>query len=102
MRLPDDETEKATFRRSIVDGLLRAIGAGGSLIDAIADCGDYSAARQTLIQPPWNFFEVVAHHILDMPYRRTTALSRQNLRNERDELIRLIGDARNDPGGTAP
>ncbi len=87
---PSSELDRNQARLEIVEGLQRAIAAGGALVDEIAKCPDNQSARDVLMSAPWSFTEMVAHHILDMPYRRTIELHRLMLDEEGATLRKLI------------
>ena len=84
---------KARDRAHILEGLLKAL----DMIDAIitlirgSESADAAQARRCMVAP-FEFSEMQATHILDMPLRRLAALERQKLRDEFDELQTTIAE----------
>ncbi|MCX8039292.1 MAG: DNA gyrase subunit A [Planctomycetota bacterium] len=78
-------------RLHIVDGLLRAIDAIDAVIATIRAAASSEAARARLIAD-FAFSERQAQAILDMPLRRLTGLERQQLLEERQQLVAAIAD----------
>jgi DNA gyrase subunit A len=78
--------EKARDRAHIVEGLLRALDMIDAIVALIRGSESADVARQALMVAPFDFSEIQANHILDMPLRRLAALERQRLREEYDEL----------------
>jgi len=83
---------RAAARAHIVEGLLKAIGMIDAIIAAIRASEDKSAARVALISAPFEFSDVQAEHILDMPLSRLTRLGRANLDEELAELRATIAE----------
>ena len=73
-------------RSHIVEGLLRALDAIDEIIALIRASQDTDAARTALMAKPFEFSEVQATHILDMPLRRLAQLEHQKLLDEQAEL----------------
>ncbi len=82
---------KARDRHHIVSGLLIALDNIDDVITIIRRSADAAEARERLMMA-LDLSEVQATHILDMPLRRLTALERQKLIDERDELDAIIAD----------
>ncbi|MFN8016461.1 MAG: DNA gyrase subunit A [Acidimicrobiia bacterium] len=82
--------QKALDRSHIVEGLLRALDMLDQVIATIRGSEDAEQARTALMASPFDFSEIQANHILDMPLRRLTGLERQKLTNEYDELQQTI------------
>jgi DNA gyrase subunit A len=82
---------KRRDRLHIVEGLLKAIDAIDEVIALIRRSQDVDAARAGLMEL-LDIDEVQATAILDMQLRRLTALSREELQNERDTLVSEITD----------
>ncbi len=80
---------KAQARAHIVEGLLIALDNIDEVVQIIRSSADTDAARATLMER-FELSEVQATHILDMPLRRLTALETSKLREEHDELLKLI------------
>ncbi|MCL4292070.1 MAG: DNA gyrase subunit A [Acidimicrobiia bacterium] len=81
---------KARDRAHIVEGLLRALDMIDEVIALIRGSADTDAARTGLMAEPFDFTEVQAGHILEMPLRRLAQLEHQKLRDEYDELMATI------------
>jgi DNA gyrase subunit A len=83
---------KAKAREHIVEGLCRALDMLDAVITLIRGAADVETARAGLMAKPFEFSEIQANHILDMPLRRLTALERQKLIDELKELRDTIKD----------
>ena len=83
---------KAKAREHIVEGLCRALDMLDAVITLIRAAADVETARAGLMAKPFEFSEIQANHILDMPLRRLTALERQKLIDELKELRDTIKD----------
>ncbi len=81
---------KARERSHIVEGLLKALDMLDEVIALIRGSDDVEEARAGLMAKPFEFSEVQANHILDMPLRRLTGLEHQKLRDEHEELQATI------------
>src|SRR3954452_15159939 len=81
---------KARDRAHIVEGLLRALDMLDEVIALIRRSADVETARAGLMAAPFDFSEIQANHILDMPLRRLTGLERQKLIDEFAELTATI------------
>src|SRR5437764_727236 len=81
---------RARDRAHIVEGLLRALDMLDEVIALIRGSADVDTARTGLMAEPFNFSEIQANHILDMPLRRLTGLERQKLIDEFAELTAII------------
>ncbi len=81
---------KARERDHIVEGLIRALDAIDAIITLIRASADTDAARQGLMAKPFEFSEIQANHILDMPLRRLAQLEQQKLKDEHEELQATI------------
>ena len=90
MNSPESELARHRARLEIVEGLTRALDAGGQILDVVHASTDRAEARTTLMTPPWGFTEMVASHILDTPYGRHTKQSRASLAQELIELRETI------------
>jgi DNA gyrase subunit A len=84
--------KKARDRAHILEGLLKALDMIDAIITLIRESESADAAKTALQAAPFEFSEVQATHILDMPLRRLAALERQKLRDEYDELAATIAD----------
>jgi DNA gyrase subunit A len=80
---------RAEARAHIVTGLLIALDNIDEVVQIIRSSTDTEAARAALMKR-FEFSEVQATHILDMPLRRLTALETGKLREEQAELLKLI------------
>ncbi len=81
---------KARDRAHIVEGLLRALDAIDEIIAMIRASADTDAARTGLMAAPFEFSEIQAQHILEMPLRRLAQLEHQKLLDEHAELQERI------------
>jgi DNA gyrase subunit A len=81
---------KARERAHVLEGLLKAIGMIDAVIALIRGSESADVARQALMLAPFDFSEIQAERILDMPLRRLAALERQKLQDELDELHSTI------------
>ncbi len=86
--------QKALDRSHIVEGLLRALDMLDAVIATIRGSQDAEEARAGLMASPFDFSEIQANHILDMPLRRLTGLEKQKLIDEYDELQNIISGLR--------
>ncbi len=91
--------DKKLARAHIVEGLIKALDLIDEIIAAIRASEDKAAARDALMAKPFEFSEIQANHILDMPLSRLTRLGRadldaemEKLREEITELERILND----------
>ncbi len=82
---------RARDRLHILEGLVIALDSIDEVVAIIRGSDDAAEARHRL-QDALNLTEIQAAHILDMQLRRLTALEKQKIIDERDELIALIED----------
>lgn len=80
---------KAEARAHIVEGLLKALDIIDEVINTIRSSPTTDEARVRLMSN-FGFTEVQAQHILDMQLRRLTALEREKLQDEYNELMDRI------------
>jgi DNA gyrase subunit A len=83
------DLRKAEERDHIVQGLLIALAHIDEVIKIIRGSADVAEAREKLMQR-FELSEIQTNHILDMPLRRLTRLSRQELEAEHQELLATI------------
>jgi len=83
---------RARDRAHIVEGLLRALDRIDAVIALIRGSESVDVARQALQAVPYEFSEIQANHILDMPLRRLAQLEHQKLRDEFTELQGTIAE----------
>lgn len=87
--------DKAERRAHILDGLLRALDMLDAIIATIRASEDRGAAREALMGEGFDFSEVQANFILDLPLGRLTRLARIELEDElgekREEIEYLNG-----------
>jgi DNA gyrase subunit A len=83
------ELRQAEERDHIVQGLLIALANIDEVIKIIRAAADANEARAKLMER-FELSEIQANHILDMPLRRLTRLSRQELEGEHKELLATI------------
>ncbi len=79
------DLDKALARAHILEGLLKALDIIDEVISTIRSSPTTDEARSRLMAN-FGFTEVQAQHILDMQLRRLTALEREKLQEEYDEL----------------
>jgi DNA gyrase subunit A len=84
--------KKARDRAHIVEGLLKALDMIDAIIAAIRASEDRPGARATLMAAPFEFSDVQAEHILDMPLGRLTRLGRAQLEEELAKLRQTIAE----------
>ncbi|MDP2623737.1 MAG: DNA gyrase subunit A [Actinomycetota bacterium] len=80
---------RAEARAHIVEGLLIALDNIDAVVAIIRASEDTDTARANLMES-FSLSEIQATHILDMPLRRLTALETGKLREEYEELKKLI------------
>jgi DNA gyrase subunit A len=83
------ELRQAEDRDHIVQGLLIALEHIDEVIKIIRASADTEAARTKLMER-FKLSEIQANHILDMPLKRLTRLSRKELEDEHKELLATI------------
>ncbi len=90
---------EAERKAHIAEGYLKAINVIDEVIATIRASEDRAAARAALMAEPFEFSDVQAEHILDMPLGRLTRLARidletqiANLRGEIAELEAILAD----------
>ncbi|HWL41950.1 MAG TPA: DNA gyrase subunit A [Ilumatobacter sp.] len=83
---------KAQDRAHIVEGLIRALNVIDEVIATIRASEDRADARTRLMAEPFEFSQIQAEYILDMPLGRLTRLARIDLDTELDDLRTTIGE----------
>ena len=83
---------KAQDRAHIVEGLIRALDVIDEVIATIRASEDRADARGNLMAEPFEFSEVQAEYILDMPLGRLTRLARIDLDTELEDLRERIAE----------
>ena len=78
--------DKLLARAHIVEGLIKALDLIDEIISLIRASEDRPAAREGLMGEGFEFSEIQANHILDMPLGRLTRLGRSELEKEMAEL----------------
>jgi DNA gyrase subunit A len=86
--------EKAEARLHIVEGLVKAVDMIDAVVKAIRASKDRAAARDALMSKRFEFSEIQANHILDMPLGRLTQLGIEELTKEKAELESRIKELR--------
>ena len=84
--------DKKLARAHIVEGLIKALDLIDEIIAAIRASEDKGAARDALMAKPFEFSEIQANHILDMPLSRLTRLGRADLDAEMEKLREEIAE----------
>ena len=82
--------DEARRREHILEGLVRAVDRIDEIIAAIRASENRAVARATLMGEQFEFSEIQANHILDLPLGRLTQLGRQELNDELAEKRALI------------
>ena len=93
--------DEANARAHILEGLLEALNVIDEIIATIRASEDRPDARQNLMAEPFEFSEIQANYILDMPLGRLTRLARIDLETEleqRREIIAALEAILADPG----
>ncbi|HWE54644.1 MAG TPA: DNA gyrase subunit A [Acidimicrobiales bacterium] len=83
---------KARDRAHIVEGYIKALDMIDAIIATIRGSEDRGAARSALMAAPFEFSEIQANHILDMPLGRLTRLGRAELEEELAKLRETMAD----------
>ncbi len=83
---------KEKARAHIVEGLIKALDLIDEIIALIRASDDRPAARDGLMAEPFEFSEIQAGHILDMPLGRLTRLGRADLEEEMTKLRERIAE----------
>jgi len=84
--------DKANARAHILEGLIRAVDLIDEIIALIRSSEDRSAANEALQAAPFEFSQIQAKHILDLPLGRLTRLGRADLLTELEDLAKTIAD----------
>ena len=84
--------DKLLARAHIVEGLIKALDLIDEIIALIRASEDRPAAREGLMGEGFEFSEIQANHILDMPLGRLTRLGRSELEKEMAELRENIAE----------
>ncbi len=82
--------DEAQRREHILEGLVRAVDMIDEIIATIRASENRAAARVALMSEQFEFSEIQANHILDLPLGRLTQLGRQELNDELAEKRALI------------
>ena len=82
--------QKARDREHIVEGLIKALNVIDEIIATIRASDDRADARTRLMAEPFEFSQVQAEYILDMPLGRLTRLARIELDQELNDLHERI------------
>ena len=88
-RRAEFDLAKARDRAHVLEGLLKAIGALDEVIRIIRGSEDVEAAR-TALMAALDLTQIQAQAILEMQLRRLTALDRQRLEDEHQQLVAII------------
>ncbi len=91
-RRSEHRLQRARDRAHIVEGLLKALDRLDEIIALIRASADRAAARGGLMGEGFEFTEVQANHILDLPLGRLTRLGRSDLEEEMRELTETISE----------
>jgi DNA gyrase subunit A len=91
-RRTEHRLKKAREREHIVEGLIRALNVIDEVIATIRASEDRGDARTRLMAAPFEFSQIQAEYILDMPLGRLTRLARIDLDTELGDLHTTIGE----------
>lgn len=80
-------------RLAIVEAQLRAFGSWAEFMDLIFRSTDRHAAIRRLQESPFEFSEVAASYVVDLPVCRSTELGRRALEEEAIELRQRLSPA---------
>lgn len=83
---------EAERKAHIAEGYLKAINVIDEVIATIRASEDRAGARTALMAEPFEFSEIQAEHILDMPLGRLTRLARIDLEAQIDSLHAEIAE----------
>lgn len=89
IRRTEFELKKAQSRAHILEGFLKALDIIDEIIHLIRASATPADAITGLMER-WNFSEIQAREIVDMRLRQLTALEKDKLQNEFDELMKRI------------
>ncbi len=89
-RRSEERLRKANDRAHILEGLIKALDVIDEIIATIRASEDRPAAREALMAEPFEFSQVQANFILDLPLGRLTRLARIELEEELAELRQTI------------
>ncbi len=90
-RRAEFDLAKARDRAHVLEGLLKAIGSLDEVISIIRASDDVEAAR-TALMTALDLSQIQAQAILEMQLRRLTALDRQRLEDEHQQLVATIAE----------
>ena len=91
-RRSEHRLEKAKARAHILEGLIKALDMIDAIIALIRASEDRGSARAGLMGDGFEFSEIQANHILDMPLGRLTRLGRSELESELEDKRALIAE----------
>lgn len=86
MNDPERRRAEAAIRAGITAGYIDAASRWREVGELVASATDIDHAVVALTEPPFNYSERIAHHILDMPLRRLTHSARSEMVAELDEI----------------
>ena len=84
------ELRKAQERAHILQGYLIALDHLDEVIALIRSSATPDAAKESLINAGWGLDEIQAKAILELRLQRLTGMEREKIKNEYDELMKLI------------
>ncbi|MDQ1391873.1 MAG: gyrase subunit [Acidimicrobiaceae bacterium] len=85
-----EQRSRLADRRAIVEALIAAIDRIDEINTAVRSCDDRRAALEVLVQPPLEFNEMQAQHVLDLTIARQTKQSRADLAAEAASIAEEI------------
>lgn len=84
------ELKKAKERAHILQGYLIALDHLDEVIQMIRNSSNPEAAKENLINAGWGIDEIQAKAILELRLQRLTGMEREKIKQEYDDLIRII------------
>jgi DNA gyrase/topoisomerase IV subunit A len=82
----DDELRSVREQLHVYDAIVVAANDAHAALDVVLDASDPDAARHAL-ELRYGFTETQAWAVLEVQFRRMTALDRQKIEDRRDELV---------------
>ena len=94
----DDELRSLQYQLQVYEALAVAIGDAHAALDAMLEASDPEAARQEL-ERRYGFTEMQATAVMEMQFRRVTALEGQKIEQRRHELAARVAVLEEELGG---
>jgi DNA gyrase subunit A len=94
----DDELQSLQYQVQVYEALAVAIGDARAVVDAMLEASNPEAARQAL-ERRYGFTEMQARAVMELQFRRVTALDRQRIEQRRHELAARVAVLEEELGG---